>query len=76
MASHRLRPEGLVKAADGNQRQGQHWPANITLLVSLLVGSIPGIALGMVLARRTPDRLLRVLLAIALAAVGDRLVIA
>ena len=49
---------------------------DIALLASLLVGSLPGIALGSVLAPRMPERLLRLLLAMVLAAVGGRLVIA
>ena len=49
---------------------------DIALLAFLLVGSLPGIALGSVLAPRMPERLLRLLLAIVLAAVGGRLVIA
>ena len=49
---------------------------DIALLAFLLVGSLPGIALGSVLAPRMPERHLRRLLAIVLAAVGGRLVIA
>src|SRR5271167_2219225 len=45
------------------------WP----LLVSLLVGSIPGIAIGSHIASRIPDRVLRPLLAGTLALVGGRL---
>jgi uncharacterized protein len=45
------------------------WP----LLVSLLVGSIPGIAIGSHFASRVPDRVLRPVLAGALVLVGGRL---
>jgi uncharacterized protein len=47
------------------------WP----LLASLLVGSIPGIAIGSQLASRVPDRVLRPVLAGALVLVGARLAI-
>jgi uncharacterized protein len=50
--------------------------ANLPLLASLLVGSLPGIALGSLLAPRVPERFLRLLISIILAAVGGRLVIA
>jgi uncharacterized membrane protein YfcA len=46
------------------------WP----LLASLLVGSIPGIAIGSHFASRVPDRVLRPLLAGTLALVGGKLV--
>jgi uncharacterized membrane protein YfcA len=46
------------------------WP----LLVSLLVGSIPGIAIGSHFASKVPDRVLRPLLAGTLALVGGKLV--
>ena len=46
------------------------WP----LLVSLLIGSIPGIAIGSHFASRVPDRVLRPLLAGTLALVGGKLV--
>ncbi|MFT3792337.1 MAG: sulfite exporter TauE/SafE family protein [Rudaea sp.] len=45
-----------------------------TLLVSLLVGSLPGIVIGSQLAAYVPDRVLRPILATALAAVGTRLI--
>jgi uncharacterized membrane protein YfcA len=45
------------------------------LLVSLLVGSLPGIALGSMLSSRAPEALLRYLLAATLALVGVRLVV-
>ena len=45
------------------------WP----LLVSLLIGSIPGIAVGSHFASRVPERVLRPLLAGTLALVGGRL---
>jgi hypothetical protein len=43
------------------------------LLFSLLVGSLPGIAIGSHLAARVPDRLLRPALATMMAAVGVKL---
>ncbi len=46
------------------------WP----LLVSLLIGSIPGIAIGSHFASRVPERVLRPLLAGTLALVGGKLV--
>ncbi len=45
------------------------WP----LLASLLIGSIPGIAIASSLASRVPDRMLRPVLAGALALIGGRL---
>jgi uncharacterized membrane protein YfcA len=45
------------------------------LLVSLLVGSLPGIALGSMLSTRAPEALLRYLLAATLVLVGGRLVL-
>ncbi|HTX04711.1 MAG TPA: sulfite exporter TauE/SafE family protein [Steroidobacteraceae bacterium] len=50
--------------------------ANLPLLASLLIGSLPGIVLGSLLTPRVPERFLRFLLAIILAAIGGRLVIA
>jgi uncharacterized membrane protein YfcA len=58
---------GLGHAAMG----GVNW----VLLASLLVGSIPGIWLGSMGANRLPERLLRGVLATALAAIGARLVL-
>jgi uncharacterized membrane protein YfcA len=54
---------------------GHWWIGSIdwTLLVSLLIGSIPGIAVGSALASRVPDRVLRPVLASTLALVGGRL---
>ncbi len=46
---------------------------DLALLASLLIGSLPGIALGSLLAPRVPERLLRFLLAAVLAVVGGRL---
>lgn len=43
------------------------------LLASLLIGSLPGIAIGSYLAARIPDRFLRPVLASTLAAVGAKL---
>ena len=48
---------------------------NWTLLASLLVGSIPGIWLGTLVANRFPERLLRTALATVLVVVGVRLVL-
>jgi uncharacterized membrane protein YfcA len=53
-----------------------HWmmgSVNWQLLVSLLIGSIPGIILGSLLAARTPDGVLRPVLAGTLALVGGKL---
>jgi uncharacterized protein len=46
-----------------------------SLLVSLLIGSLPGIAIGSHLAARIPDRFLRPILAGAMAVVGAKLFI-
>jgi len=54
-----------------------HWylgSIDFSLLFSLLIGSLPGIAIGSQLAARAPDRILRPLLATTLATVGLRLV--
>ncbi len=54
-----------------------HWvlgSVNPDMLVSLLIGSIPGIVLGSVLASRVPEWVLRPLLAVTLAVVGATLV--
>lgn len=53
-----------------------HWALGAVdwvLLVSLLIGSIPGIALGSTLAAKIPDKFLRPVLASTLAAVGTKL---
>lgn len=53
-----------------------HWvlgSVDWNLLVSLLIGSIPGIAIGSMFAARIPDRFLRPVLASTLAAVGVKL---
>jgi uncharacterized membrane protein YfcA len=54
---------------------GHWWIGSVdwALLVSLLIGSIPGIAIGSHFASRVPDRVLRPLLASTLALVGGRL---
>jgi uncharacterized membrane protein YfcA len=55
-----------------------HWflgSIDWSLLVSLLIGSLPGIAIGSQLASRVPDRILRPVLAGTLALVGARLAI-
>ena len=47
---------------------------DVSLLASLLAGSLPGIVLGSLIAPRAPERALRLLLAAVLALVGIRLV--
>jgi uncharacterized membrane protein YfcA len=54
-----------------------HWligSVDLHLLTSLLTGSIPGIIVGSLIAARTPDHVLRPILASTLALVGGRLV--
>ena len=46
------------------------------ILLSLLCGSLPGIAIGSLLSARAPDKLLRHLLAATLTLVGARLLTA
>ena len=46
---------------------------NARLLISLLIGSIPGIVLGSIMATRVPETVLRPMLAAVLALVGARL---
>ena len=53
-----------------------HWylgSVNWTILGSLLVGSLPGIAIASQLAARAPDKILRIVMAAMLAIVGLRL---
>jgi len=53
-----------------------HWllgSLDWVLLVSLLIGSLPGIAIGSYVTARIPDRVLRPILASTLAVVGGRL---
>ncbi len=53
-----------------------HWllgSVDWALLASLLIGSLPGIAIGSYLAARIPDRFMRPILASTLAAVGAKL---
>lgn len=53
-----------------------HWmmgSVDFSLLLSLLVGSIPGIIIGSLLSSRAPDSVLRPILASTLALVGGRL---
>lgn len=55
-----------------------HWiigTVDFGLLASLLVGSLPGVTLGSLLAPRMPERLLRLVLAAVLILVGARLVL-
>ncbi len=54
-----------------------HWylgDVNFGLLGSLLVGSLPGIVIGSVVAARVPDTLLRPILASTLVVVGGKLI--
>ncbi|MYM38506.1 sulfite exporter TauE/SafE family protein [Duganella qianjiadongensis] len=55
---------------------GHWWLGSIdwSLLLTLLVGSVPGITIGSYAARAVPERLLRVLLAFTLVAVAAKLV--
>ena len=55
---------------------GHWWLGSIdwTLLVTLLIGSLPGITLGSMLARKVPERFLRALLALTLTGVAVKLV--
>lgn len=55
-----------------------HWllgGVDFTLLTSLLIGSLPGIAIASHFASKTPDRILRPILASIMAVVGARLLI-
>ena len=54
---------------------GHWWIGSVdwSLLISLLIGSVPGIAIGSYFASRVPDRVLRPVLAGTLALVGGRL---
>lgn len=55
---------------------GHWWLGSIDwmLLLTLLVGSLPGITLGAMVARKVPERFLRGLLAVTLTAVAAKLV--
>jgi uncharacterized membrane protein YfcA len=55
---------------------GHWWLGSIdwTLLVTLLIGSLPGITLGSMLARKVPERFLRALLAMTLTGVAVKLI--
>ncbi len=56
-----------------------HWwlgTVDVVLLVALLIGSLPGIALGAHFAARVPERALRGLLASVLLLVGGKLILA
>jgi uncharacterized membrane protein YfcA len=56
-----------------------HWwlgTVDVVLLVSLLIGSLPGIALGAHFAAKVPERALRGLLASVLLLVGSKLILA
>ena len=53
-----------------------HWmlgSVNWYIFVSLLIGSLPGVALGSYMATRVPERALRIVLAVMLAIVGGKL---
>jgi uncharacterized membrane protein YfcA len=53
-----------------------HWvmgSVDVGLLLSLLLGSIPGIVVGSLISTRVPDRALRPILAVTLAIVGGKL---
>jgi Sulfite exporter TauE/SafE len=53
-----------------------HWmmgSIDAPLLISLLVGSLPGVVLGSYLARRTPEKILRLILAATLLLTGSKL---
>ncbi len=55
-----------------------HWylgDVNFVLLLSLLIGSLPGIAIGSHIAARVPDQVLRPILAGTLAVIGGRLIV-
>jgi hypothetical protein len=55
-----------------------HWllgSVNWWLLVSLLLGSVPGVVLGSHLSARLPERVLHPILAAILAVVGIRMLI-
>ena len=56
---------------------GHWWLGSIDwmLLLTLLVGSLPGITLGAMAARAVPERFLRALLATTLTAVAAKLVL-
>jgi uncharacterized membrane protein YfcA len=55
---------------------GHWWLGSIDwmLLLTLLVGSVPGITLGSMLARKVPERFLRALLALTLTGVAAKLI--
>ncbi len=55
---------------------GHWWLGSIDwmLLLTLLIGSLPGITLGSMLARKVPERFLRALLALTLTGVAAKLV--
>jgi len=65
-------PLTLVAGIGYSMLGSVNWP----VLISLLIGSLPGIALGSVVAPRVPEVALRSILATLLAIVGLRLVLA
>jgi hypothetical protein len=48
---------------------------NLTLLLGLLIGSIPGVLIGSVLGNKAPESWLRAAIAVVLAVVGMKLVL-
>jgi uncharacterized membrane protein YfcA len=53
-----------------------HWvigDVNFTLLVNLLIGSVPGVVIGSLLSTRSPDKVLRPVLAVVLLISGFKL---
>ena len=75
------RPEGVGSVVEdagtlvGNARLKARaiLAATTALLIALLIGSLPGIAIGSHLAARVPDRYLRPALATMMAVVGAKL---
>jgi uncharacterized membrane protein YfcA len=55
---------------------GHAWMGSVDwmLLAKLLVGSLPGIWLGTLLMKKTPDRVIRSLLSVLLAYAGLKLI--
>src|SRR5581483_5716378 len=47
---------------------------NTTLLLALLIGSFPGIALGSMVSTRAPDRIIRAAISVMLAVVGLKMI--
>lgn len=49
---------------------------NFTLLIALLIGSLPAVFIASKLAARIPEKIFRIIMAILLAAIGCRLIVA